>query len=68
MGNTGLNIRNKKTVLVNQSGLINRKLDSLLDVDSTGRIEGSLLVYDAASEKFLVSNNLEDQTINGGDF
>lgn len=68
MGNTGLNIRNKRTVLVNQSGLVNRKLDSLLDVDSTGRIEGSFLVYDAASEKFLVSNTLEDQTINGGDF
>lgn len=68
MSNTGLNIRNKKTVLVNQSGLINRKLDNLNDVDTTGRTEGSLLIYDAISEKFLASNTLEEQTINGGDF
>lgn len=68
MAATGLNVRNKQTVLVNQSGRVNRKLDNLLDVDTRGKIEGSLLLYNANTDTFLASNVLEEHTIDGGDF
>lgn len=68
MAATGLNVRNKQTVLVNQSGRVNRKLDNLLDVDSRGKIEGSLLLYNVSTDTFLASNLLEEHVIDCGDF
>lgn len=68
MTTTGLNVRNKQTVLVNQSGRVNRKLDNLLDVNTQDKIDGSFLVYDASIDTFVASNVLEEQTLDGGDF
>ena len=68
MAATGLNVRNKQTVLVNQSGRVNRKLDNLIDVDTTGKVEGSFLLYNASSDTFLASNLLEEHVIDCGDF
>lgn len=59
----------KKTVLVNQSGVIAvRKLSDLLDVDVSAREDGSLLIYDVEQEKFVASRLLDKQEMNGGHF
>lgn len=59
----------KKTVLVNQSGVIAvRKLSDLLDVDVSAKEDGSLLIYDVNQEKFVASRLLDKQEINGGHF
>jgi hypothetical protein len=59
----------KKTVMVNQSGAIAvRRLSDLIDVDTTSKNDGSLLIYDEEQEKFIASTLLEKQTVNGGHF
>ena len=59
----------KKTVLVNQSGVIAvRKLSDLLDVDVSAKEDGSLLIYDVQQEKFVASRLLDKQEMNGGHF
>jgi hypothetical protein len=68
MAATGLNVRNKQTVLVNQSGRVNRKLDNLLDVDTSNKTDGSILVYNSNQDKFFATTILEKQTLNGGNF
>jgi hypothetical protein len=68
MAATGLNVRNKQTVLVNQSGRVNRKIDNLLDVNTQGKVDGSLLLYNFGTDTFLASNLLDKHTIDGGDF
>jgi hypothetical protein len=57
-------------VAVNQSNLVtaSNRLSGLLDVDTSGAIDGSMLVYNISEEKFLASTSLEKQTINGGHF
>lgn len=66
----GINVKRQKTpsVLVNQSGLVIRSLDDLIDVDTSAKTDGSLLIYDEQQEKFLASTLLEKQTVNGGHF
>jgi hypothetical protein len=62
-------IKPKKTVMVNQSGLLAvRRLNDLLDVDTSTKTDGSLLIYDEEQEKFVASTLLEKQTVNGGHF
>jgi hypothetical protein len=59
----------KQTVMANQSGVIAvRKLSDLIDVDTSAKTDGSLLIYDEEQEKFLASTLLEKQTVNGGHF
>ena len=59
----------KQTVIANQSGLIAvRRLSDLLDVDTSGKIDGSILIYDEEQGKFVASTLLEKQTVNGGHF
>ena len=59
----------KQTVIANQSGLIAvRRLSDLLDVDTSGKIDGSILIYDEEQGKFVASTLLEKQTFNGGHF
>lgn len=59
----------KKTVLVNQSGLVARnKLSELSDVDVSNKQDGSLLIYDETQGKWVASILLEKQIINGGTF
>jgi hypothetical protein len=66
--NIGVKLNKSPTVAVNQSGLISRFLDDLIDVDTSAKTDGSLLVYDAVQEKFVATTLLEKQTINGGHF
>jgi hypothetical protein len=62
-------VKPKKTVMVNQSGGIPvRKLSDLIDVDTSEKIDGSLLIYDEEQKKFIASTLLEKQTVNGGHF
>jgi hypothetical protein len=68
---TSINVQTTKrqTVLANQSGVIAvRKLSDLIDVDTSDKTDGSLLIYDEEQEKFLASTLLEKQTVNGGHF
>lgn len=59
----------KKTVLVNQSGLIAiRKIVDLADVDVSANEDGAILIYDATQEKFVASRILNKQIIDGGLF
>jgi hypothetical protein len=59
----------QKRVLVNQSGLIAaRRLSDLVDVDLSAKTDGSLLIYDATTEKFVASTLLEKQTIDCGSY
>ena len=60
-------VQGKNSVLVNQSGQV-RRLADLIDVDLTGLEDGSLLIYNATSEKLEASILLEKQNINGGHF
>jgi len=61
-------VQGKNSVLVNQSGQVIRRLSDLVDVDLSGLEDGSLLIYSAATEKFVASRELEKQNINGGHF
>lgn len=59
----------QKKVLINQSAVIAvRRLDDLIDVDTSGQTDGSVLIYDEEQKKYLASTLLEKQTINGGHF
>lgn len=62
-------VKQRQTVLVNQSGIIAvRRLSDLIDVDVSAKTDGSLLIYDENQEKFIASTLLEKQQINGGHF
>jgi len=62
-------VAKKKSVLVNQSGVIAvRRLGDLLDVDTSTQVDGSILIYDEEREKYIASTLLEKQNINGGHF
>lgn len=62
-------VRQKPKVIVNQSNtLIARKLNDLVDVDTSAKSEGAVLVYDDEIGKFISTTLLEKQKINGGFF
>jgi hypothetical protein len=62
-------VKPKQTVLLNQSSLVAvRKIGDLVDVDTSAKEGGSLLIYDETQEKFIASRLLEKQNINGGHF
>lgn len=44
------------------------KIDVLGGVDTSTKENGSLLIYDATSEKWVASRDLEEQNINGGTY
>jgi hypothetical protein len=60
----------RSQVAVNQSNLVRQisLLGDLVNVDTTGAIDGSMLIYNATEEKFLASTLLDKQTVNGGHF
>jgi len=60
----------QRTVLVNQNDIraTGGTLSALTDVDISARVDGSLLIYDSAEEKFITSTLLEKQTLNGGHY
>ena len=43
-------------------------INNLTGVDTTGAIQGGILMYNAAQSKFIVSNDLTDHNINGGSY
>jgi hypothetical protein len=57
-------------VAINQSNLLRTigTLQSLSDVDTSGVVDGSVLVYNTTEEKFLATTLLENQIIDGGKF
>jgi hypothetical protein len=61
-------VSQKPKVLINQSGIIFRSLGDLTDVDISNKQDGSLLIYDEETGKFVASTILEKQIINGGHF
>lgn len=70
VGQSKINVTvNKRSqVLVNQSKIVSRSLNDMSDVDTTGKVDGSLLIYDEDQGKFVASTLLEKQTLNGGNF
>ena len=62
---------NPPTVLINQAGRFGsgiKKLTELHDVDASNLVDGSIIVYNEAEDKFKTTTALEQQTINGGHF
>lgn len=59
-------------IFINQGQTTLKYLDDLLDVNTTGKQEGSLLTYDAASGIFITSLTsstiFDNRDINGGQF
>ena len=43
-------------------------IDNLQGVDTTGKEQGSILIYNAQSGNFEASKNLDDQDLNGGNY
>jgi len=43
-------------------------IDSLLGVDTSGKVDGSVLVYNASTLNFEATVYLEKQDINGGNY
>jgi len=48
------------------SGAFN--INNLSGVDTTGAVEGSLLIYSNAVSKWVASKDLQEQNINGGSY
>lgn len=61
-------VNRKPNVIVNQSNLIVKRLGDLTDVDTSAKKEGSVLVYDDVEKKFVATNILDKQEVNGGFF
>lgn len=61
-------VQGRPPLFVNQAAATVRSLSDLTDVDISGKIDGSLLVYNTAAEKFQASTLLDKQNINGGHF
>ena len=67
----GISVKIKKnpSILVNQTAIASvRRLSDLADVDTSGKTDGSLLIYNETQEKFKASTILDKQIINGGHF
>jgi hypothetical protein len=63
-----VNVGTSSRVLINQSSTAVRSIGELIDVDTSGKTDGSLLIYDETQDKFVASTLLEKQTVNGGHF
>lgn len=43
-------------------------IDNISGIDTSGKVDGSLLVYNSSSGNFEASTTLEEQEINGGQY
>ena len=43
-------------------------INNLQGVDTSAKVNGSVLVYNASTDKWTATLNLEDQNINGGSY
>lgn len=59
---------NRTKVVVNQSNFVIRRFKDLADVDTTGKVTGSILIYNEVTDKFEASTLLNNQEVNGGRF
>lgn len=66
--NIGANLKQNPKIFVNQSKLPIGNITDLSDVDSTNKLDGSVLVYDSQENKFVLTTILEKQLINGGHY
>ena len=60
--------RERTRVFVNQSNLVIRQLSDINDIDLTQIEDGTVLVYNEQSEKWVATKNLDNQNIGGGLF
>ena len=58
----------QKTILINQSGLNIQKLSDLVDVNTTGVQDGNILIYNAATQTYVMTSLLNNQVIDCGEF
>jgi hypothetical protein len=45
-----------------------QNISDALDVDSSNKVEGSVLVYSTQNQKWVATNQLENQTIESGQY
>lgn len=65
---SGINVvlsNQRPRVLINQAQPI-KSIDDLLDVDASTKVDGSILIYNASTQRFETSLLLNKQTIDGG--
>lgn len=68
---SGINVllsNRRQQVLINQAEATVRRLDDLIDVDTTNKVEGSILVYNSTTQLFETTLFLTNQTIDGGSY
>jgi len=68
MTNIKVNISRSPRIITNQSNLVSVSLSNLIDVNATNRQDGSVLVYDDVTEKYVATLTLDSQIIDGGVF
>jgi hypothetical protein len=61
-------VNKRPNVIVNQSNITVKRLGDLTDVDTSDKKDGSLLIYDDVEKKFVTTNILDKQEVNGGFF
>lgn len=61
-------VNKRPNLFVNQSNITMRRLENLTDVDISAKKDGSILIYDDTEKKFIATNILDKQEINGGFF
>jgi DNA-binding LacI/PurR family transcriptional regulator len=68
---SGINVtlsNRRQQVLINQAEQTVRRLGDLLDVDTTNKVDGAIIVYNALTQNFEASLVLNNQTIDGGSY
>jgi hypothetical protein len=68
---SGINVtlsNRRQQVLINQAEQTVRRLGDLLDVDTSNKVDGSIIVYNALTQNFEASLVLNNQTIDGGSY
>lgn len=68
---SGINVtlsNRRQQVLINQAEQTVRRLGDLLDVDTSGKVDGAFIVYNATTQTFEASLFLDRQTIDGGSY
>ena len=65
---SGINVvlsNQRRNVLINQAQPI-KSIADLIDVDTSNKTDGSILIYNASTQKFEASLVLDKQDIDGG--
>jgi hypothetical protein len=68
---SGINVtlsNRRQQVLINQAEQTVRRLGDLFDVDTSNKVDGSIIVYNALTQNFEATLVLNNQTIDGGSY